>query len=246
MKRFVIALSILLAVCIPASAGSKTSKKSDTGQAVDAGSFTAFVNGKKVATETFRIDQREGYSTTTAQVKMEDGSNTTLESELQISSNGILRKYEWRELSPGKARADVAPSDQFIVEHVTTEPGAKPAELAFLLPPSTMIVDDYFFSHREILLWRYIAAACTQAQNNQCKMDKTQFGIFVPRQQTPTSVTLEYKGREKVQLKGAERELDRFDLAADGLAWSFWVDAADSYKLQRIVIASENTEVVRD
>ena len=35
-------------------------------------------------------------------------------------------------------------------------------------------------------------------------------------------------------------------MTADDLKWSLWLDSADSYKLQRILIASENTEVVRD
>lgn len=253
MKRsgIVLVSALLLSFPVWALPSSKTkkseTKKADAPQIVDSGSFGIFVNGKRIATESFQIHQKEGYSVTTSELKMEDGSKASQEAELEIMANGDLRKYEWREVNPTKARATVAPSDNFLIERLTAQPGDKPTELAFILPASTSVVDDYFFSHREILLWRYIATACGQpAQNNRCKMEKLQFGVFVPRQQVPTMVSLEYKGREKVQLRGAERELDRIDMTADGLQWSFWVDSADSYKLQRIVVNSEKTEIVRD
>lgn len=248
MKRFAVALFILCLLAVSSLASnSKTSKKGESSEIVDAGSFGVFVNGKRVATEKFEIQQKGEYSVTSSELKMEDGSKAAQTSELQVMANGNLRKYEWREVSPGKAKATVAPSDQFLIERVSMDPDAKPAELAFILPPSTQVVDDYFFSHREVLLWRYIAGACgAPSENNQCKMDKSQFGVFVPRQQTPITVSLEYKGPEKVQIRGAERQLERFDMTADDLKWSLWLDSADSYKLQRILIASENTEVVRD
>ena len=244
MKRLTVLVFVVLVGLGQAAAASKP-KRSDT--AVDAGSFGIFVNGKRVATEHFQIDQREGYSVTTSELKMEDGSKVAQHAELEIMSNGNLRKYSWSEVSPGKARATVEPSDTFLVEHVMPDPAQKPIELAFILPPSTVVMDDYFFSHREVLLWRYIAGGCGQAGSNaQCKLEKSQFGIFVPRQQSPSTVTLEYKGREKVAIKGAEQELDRFDLTAEGLSWSFWVDSANSYKLMRVAVPTEKTEVVRD
>ncbi len=253
MKRFGIVLVPLLLLSIPLWAYPSKAKKSDNKksdappQIVDSGSFGIFVNGKRIATESFQIHQNEGYSVTTSELKMEDGSKASQEAELQIMSNGDLRKYEWREVNPTKARATVAPSENFLIERLTPQPGDKPTELAFILPASTSVVDDYFFSHREILLWRYLATACGQpSQNSRCKVEKLQFGVFVPRQQTPTMVSLEYKGREKIQLRGAERELDRIDMNSDGLQWSFWVDAADNYKLQRIVVSGEKTEIVRD
>ncbi len=245
MKRCSLVVLVLL-LSLQLGAASKSTKKSDSANAIDAGSFGIFVNGKRVATENFQIHQRDGYSIASSELKMDDGSKAAQQAQLEILSNGNLRKYEWRELSPGKARATVEPSDQFLIERMTPDPNEKPIELAFILPPSTLVVDDYFFSHRELLLWRYIASGCPPAQNNQCRLEKLQFGVFVPRQQTPVMITLEYKGREKVQVRGADRELDRFDLTSEGQNWSFWVDTTDNYKLVRILVASENTEVVRD
>ncbi len=251
MKRFSVLVSVLLLLALEVGASpdsmASDKKKGETSQAVDSGSFGIFIDGKRLATETFQIHQYDGYSVTSSELKMEDGSKAAQQSRLEVLSNGNLRKYEWHELSPGKARATVQPSDQFLIERVSPEGSDKPTELAFILPPSTSVVDDYFFSHREVLLWRYIASGCPQpAQNNQCRLGKSRFGIFVPRQQAPTMVTLEYKGREQVPIHGADRQLDRFDMEAEGLNWSFWVDSADGYKLIRILVASEKTEVVRD
>ncbi len=251
MKRFSLLVFVLLLLALEVSAapGPKpsTKKKGESSQVVDSGSFGIFVDGKRLATETFQIHQYDGYSITRAELKMEDGSKAAQQSQLEVLSNGNLRKYEWHELSPGKGRASVQPSDQFLIERMSSEGSDKPLELAFILPASTSVVDDYFFSHREVLLWRYLAGAgCGQSQNNQCRPEKSKFGIFVPRQQAPTMVTLEYKGREQVQIRGAERQLDRFDMDAEGLNWSFWVDSADRYRLVRILIASEKTEVLRD
>ncbi len=57
-------------------------------------------------------------------------------------------------------------------------------------------------------------------------------------------VTLEYVGKEKVTIRGQQVELDRFNLEGDGIDWAMWLD--DAHKLQRVVIASDATEVVRD
>lgn len=248
MKKTVsVALFIaLLFITTPGFPGDKPRKpaKADA-QVVDSGSFGVYVSGRRVATESFQIQDRTDVKVATAELRTEEGK-ATQSYELQIMPNGDLRRYEWRELSPGKALTTVEPSEQFLIEKLTSEAvGAKPIELAFILPPSTQIVDDYFFSHRQILLWRYLAAGCAPSGDNRtCKLEKASFGVFVPRQQAPVTVALEYKGREKVALKGAETELDRFDLQSEDSTWSLWVDA--NYKLQRVVIAAENTEVLRD
>jgi len=59
-------------------------------------------------------------------------------------------------------------------------------------------------------------------------------------------VRLELVGREKVTIRGTERELLRLDLLGEAFAWHLWVDDKDQFKLVRVVIADENTEVVRD
>jgi hypothetical protein len=47
-----------------------------------------------------------------------------------------------------------------------------------------------------------------------------------------------------VNLRGVERDLIRLNLKTEGSEWGMWLDS--NYKLVRIVVASENTEVLRD
>lgn len=244
MKKKAVRFSIVLLGLIFASslavAGSKRSEK-DSGQTklVDSGSFGVFFKGHRIGTETFRVQEKADYSITTSDLKMEDG--TTQTSELQIFSNGNLRKYMWRALAPQKAESVVEPGDQILTQQITVG-SEKPQTRPYILPPSTIVLDDYFFVHRELLAWRYLASGC--AAKDPCPLPKSEMGIIVPRQQTPGLVTMEYKGREKVNLHGVEQELSRFLLKNEDQEWQLWLN--NQFKLVRILIASENTEVLRD
>jgi hypothetical protein len=132
------------------------------------------------------------------------------------------------------------------MEHISAGPDDKPVEQPFLLPASTSILDDYFFIHREILIWRYLATACKKENATiQCPANqKTQFGTMNPHQRSSVPLSLEFTGRDKVTIRGAERELNKFVLRSEGGDWTIWVD--DQFKLQRILITSDATEVVRD
>ena len=222
-------------------------KGSHEGQVVDSGSFGIMRQGRRIGTETFTIHQRPDASVITAQLKIEDGNDRASQtSELQVASNGDLRHYEWRELSPEKAQATVDYKDQFLVEHITVAPGSKPSERAFMLPPSTLVLDD-FFTHREILLWRYLATFCGAAVNSQgCKLQPVKFGVFIPRQQASAMVSLNYEGKDKVMFHGSERELDHFTLQSDDAVWNLWLEGSYPFKLLRILVPSENVEVLRD
>jgi hypothetical protein len=65
-----------------------------------------------------------------------------------------------------------------------------------------------------------------------------------PHQRSSVPLSLEFTGRDKVTIRGAERELNKFVLRSEGGDWTIWVD--DQFKLQRILITSDATEVVRD
>jgi hypothetical protein len=244
-------LRIFAALLAAAAIGSLPAwsyKGSSEGQLVDSGSFGILRQGRRIGTETFTIQQRADASVVVAQLKIDDGHDKASQtSELQIASNGDLRHYEWKELSPEKAQATVDYQDQFLVEHITVTPGSKPQERAFILPPSTVILDD-FFTHREVLLWRYLATYCGAAISPQgCKLQPGKFGVFMPRQQASTIVALSYEGKDKVTFHGAERELDRFSLQSDdGVAWTFWMESSYPFKLLRIVVPAEGVEVLRD
>jgi hypothetical protein len=136
----------------------------------------------------------------------------------------------------------IEPGDQILTQLITVG-SDKPVSHPYILPPSTIVLDDYFFVHRELLAWRYLGSGCIPGER-QCALPKAQMGILVPRQQTPAVVTMEYKGREKVTVHGVEQELSCFLLKNEDQEWQLWLN--DQYKLIRILIASENTEVVRD
>lgn len=239
------ALLLLLTQALIAAPGKE--KEKEAGQSVDSGSFGVFINGHRVATETFSIQENGKGSLVTSEFKSEPGMDPALQSsDLQLDSNGELRRYEWKQSLPEKVTATVTPSDQFLTEQVSTGPGDKPFDQPFLLPASTSILDDYFFVQREVLLWKYLATACRQDKGHiQCPLhQRAQFGTLNPHSRSSASATIEYSGKEKVSVRGAERELDRFDLKSDAGDWAFWAD--DQFKLVRILVTDAGTEVVRD
>ncbi len=242
MKTGLVACVVFLAALAAPSAD----KKPPAAKMVDEGSFGVFVGGRRVATEKFQIEQLADGNITRSELRVVDGgSNVVQKSELDMTSDGQLRRYAWSEISPGKAEATVVPQDQFLIERLVPSPAEKPIEQPFILPPSTVILDDYFFSQRQLLAWRYLGAGCQPASGRtECKLAPTRFGVLIPRQRASALVNVEYAGKEKVRIRGEERELDRFNLTGDGIDWRLWLD--QNYRLVRIVIASENTEVVRD
>ena len=222
--------------------------KKDTGnQMVDSGSLGVFTNGKRVATETFTIQQNASGSVISSHFKTDEGPDKAAQSsELQLAPNGDIRKYEWKEISPGKATATVAPSNEYLMEHVSGNPNEKPEDQPFMLPASTSVLDDYVFIHREVLVWRYLATACKQEQGSvKCPANqKTQFGAINPHQRSSLPLSVEFQGRDKVSIRGAEQELNKFVLRSEGGEWTMWLD--DQFKLQKILVPAEATEVIRD
>ncbi len=57
---------------------------------------------------------------------------------------------------------------------------------------------------------------------------------------------LELVGKEKITVRGVERELLRLNLTGDNFEWALWVDDHDQFKLIRVAIPADDTEVVRD
>jgi hypothetical protein len=221
--------------------------KKDSAQMVDSGSLGIFINGRRIATESFSIQQTANGSSITSNFKTEEGVDKAAQtSELQLTPSGEIRKYEWKEVSPGKSTATVAPSNDYLMERISNGSNEKPEEQPFLLPASTSILDDYAFIHRQVLIWRYLATTCKQEKDGvKCPANqKTQFGAMNPHQRTSLPLTVEFSGRDQTSIRGTEREMNKFILRSEGGDWTMWLD--DHFKLQRILIASDNTEVVRD
>jgi hypothetical protein len=236
-----LASALLFTFVILSIPASSASKKSET-NVVDSGVFGIYINGKRVASEKFEITQTPQMSVAKAELKLEDSKNAQT-AQLELTPAGNLVRYQWSEKDQGSAV--VEPKDEFLVEHVTLAQSSKAAEQPFILPASTLILDDYFFSQRQVLLWRYLATQCKIKPGEKgCMLSAAQFGVIVPRQQSSMQVSIEYKGQEKVNIKGTDQELTRFDLHADDTDWALYMDSA--YKIQKITIDASHTEVYRD
>lgn len=218
---------------------------------LDSGSFGVWVNGERIASESFLIEQNTLGSTITSEVKthgVRDGAGQ--KSTLQLASDGNLRRYDWVELSPGTGRASIVPNAEFLTEQFSAgTPGKKdekPTEQPILLPHSVVVLDDYFFIHRELAAWRYLAATCHhEDQGVQCPANQpAQLLALNPHLHESQALTLEYLGRETVSLRGTPRELNKLALRCESEVWTLWLD--DQFKLVRVVVLGDGTEVLRD
>ena len=233
----------LAALSLSAWAGDK--KKPAPSPVVDSGSFGVFVKGQRVITESFRIEQVNGLSTIKAQLKDPASSTTVQKCELELTSAGELIRYDWSQESGGSL--SVVPSNDFLIEKIAASTSGKPSEQPFLMPTTSMVLDNNFFVLREVLAWRYLAADCKSEDTGvKCQQSPAEFGVLVPQDHTSMRVRLELVGKEKVSIHGAQRELLRINLTGEGFEWGLWVDAQDQFKLIRVTIPADNTEVVRD
>ena len=230
-----------LLACLPLSAGKPKAPPAPPAKVVDEGTFSVIVNGSRVATETFSIKQNAQGSVSKSQLKVDD--KPTQDCEMSMGTNGNLIHYEWNDLMPPKGKNVVEPSNDFLVEHYA-RPDGKIGDQPFLMPASSIILEDAFFSHRELLLWRYFGTSCGKGEGKGCEFAKTQFGIVIPRQRVSSMVTVEYLGPDKVTLKGTTRDLTKLRIITEGPDWFAWVD--ENYKLQKISVPEDGTEVTRD
>jgi hypothetical protein len=240
---FVLAGS-LAALTIVHAADKKNQSKGP--QTVDSGAFGIFVKGQRVANETFTVQQQNDASIITSQLKEIVGADpVSQKSDLEINSKGELLRYNWSQSSGGSL--SVFPDNDFLKERILSSGSAKAAEQAFLLPSTSAILDNNFFIHREVLIWRFLAADCkSESGGLKCQQDPGEFGVLVPQDRNSIHVRLELVGKEKITIRGAERELVRLNLKGENFEWALWVDDKDQFKLIRASIPADNTEVVRD
>ena len=247
MKSSYRLMVFILALTLSATAVPKPKEKEAGNKPVDSGSFGIFMNGRRVGTETFVITQDQNGSVIHSEFKSEGTADSAAQtSELQLTPSGDIRRYEWKELSPGKGQSVVLPNEEFLNQRWSAGPGQKEGEQPYLLPHSTTILDDYFFVHREVLAWRFFASVCKQENGQlQCPLkQRTSFGTLNPHQRNSSPFTMEFLGREKVNYHGSEVDLLKIGLKNDAGDWQLWLD--NQLKLQRITIPEQGTEVVRD
>ena len=238
-------IGVVLA-CSLAFAGDKKDKiKTGSGQTIDSGSFGVFVKGKRVVTETFSVEQQNDVSVIKAQLKEADNPETIQKSELHITSGGELIRYDWSQESGGSLI--VLPNNEFLIEKIMATPASKPAEQPFLMPSTSVILDNNNFVQRELLIWRYLAADCkSEGGALKCQQGPVEFGALVPQDHTSIRVRVELVGKDRISIRGAERELLRVNLTGESFEWALWVDAQDQFKVMRVAIPADSTEVVRD
>jgi len=246
--RRVAALGLAIAVVVAGAAGADQKEQPKGGQAqvVDSGSFGVFIRGQRMLTETFSIQQASSGSIVKAQLReAAGGTPTDQKSSMEITPNAELTRYEWNG-GPGGGSLQVLPKNDFLIEKITTPGSSKPAEQSFLMPSTSMILDNNFFVYREVLIWRYMAADCHQESSGlKCKSPE-EFGALVPQDRTSLRVRIELVGKEKVTIRGIERQLLRLNLSGEGFEWAIWIDDQNQFKLMRVSIPADNTEVVRD
>jgi hypothetical protein len=242
--------AIVLISTLAAFAASPSRDKNDKSKPsgpviVDSGAFGVFVRGQRVATETFSVQLQNTNSIIKSQFKEINASDSASQkSDLEMTSSGELIHYEWSQASGGSI--SVFPDNEFLKERITTSPSKPAAEQAFLLPTATPVLDNNFFIHREVLAWKYLAIAPCKDEKDHRRCEPADFGTLIPQDRTSMSVRMELIGKEKVTIRGAERELLRLNLHGESFDWALWVDESDHFKLIRVAIPADNTEVVRD
>jgi len=241
---FIFVVTLVIAAAAPGY--SKDKDKDVSGHVVDSGTFAVFKGGQRVATETFSIQESPAGKTITASLKLV-GDVATQASELKLSPAGDLVHYNWHEISAQKAEVTVTPNDQFLIERITTANADKPVEQPFLMPTSSMILDNNTFVQREVLVWRYLASNCKPENGvGKCSPAPAQFGVIVPQEHISMSVTIELVGKEKVKVNNVERDLLRVNMKDDSGDWALWLDEQNQFKVVRIVVPSNSTEVIRE
>lgn len=241
MKRFLKCLAFLLAPALPLLLAAK-----DPGAVVDSGTFQIVVNGQQVGTETFKIQQQAGRSITTSSIKVQSGGTKAEQSSvLEMTAAGELIGYSWKEQSPGKAQTTVDVTSGALLQRVVAGEKAKPIEVPYMAAPTTFILDDNFFTHRQLLVWRYLAGSCGQ-KDGKPACNPTKLGVLVPAQHVMIVVNLELVGPEKLNWRGAERDMLHVRMTAEEVGWDIWVDPADNYKMVRVLVPANKTEVLRD
>jgi hypothetical protein len=245
MKRKIGLILLSAVMAAPASllwAADQKDKK-PASKVWDSGTFSIYMNGKRIGAEKFQIEQRGEVNVVTSEIKVDDGTTKAVQTaEMQITPKGELRSYVWRATVPQKEESSVEPKDQLLVEHVIPA-DQKKVDVPHILPTNTIILDDNFFSQRELLVLRYLATGC-QKQGQGLVCPQSQFGVLVPHSHTASDATIALQGQERIMVKGQPVEVNKLKLDMDGVSWLLWVN--DEYKILKMTVPATNVEVVRE
>jgi hypothetical protein len=243
IRAVVLSAAVLAAGALWAS-DQKDKKPTGTGTVWDSGSFGIYMNGKRVGTEKFHIERRADVNIVTSEIKMDDGTFKAVQTaEMQITPKGELRSYVWRSSVPQKEESSVEPKDELLMEHVIPA-DQKKTDVPHILPVNTVILDDNFFSQRELLVLRYLATGCVWKQDQGRICEPSHFGILIPHQHAAGEAVIALLGQEKITVKGRSVDVNKLKLDSEGVTWLLWV--GDDYKVLKMSVPASNVEVVRD
>lgn len=251
MKTGVFAFGVLLVFAaspIVLSAKSKdasSKEKLPVGKMVDSGTYGIFQNGRRVATEAFSISTENGVSTIDSRIEQPDTNQVNQTSKMQIASDGSLISYEWHEMQEPNAELTLLPKNEFLTEQLKQSATSKPIEHPFLMPKTSLVLDDNFTVQREVFAWRFLASACQQ-EKTDFKCAVTSFGTIDPQEANSIAVAAQPAGVDEITVHGVKRQLWRVNLKSDSENWSLWLDPLDHYKLIRLTRDGVDMEVVRD
>jgi hypothetical protein len=252
IKTILLGAVLCAAPCLWASDKDKSTPGT---KVVDSGSFGIYIQGTRIGTESFKIEDHGEYSVSTAEIRIDDGKvKATQTAEMQLSPQGELRSYTWHATLPANEESSVEPKDSLLVEHIIPA-DLKKVDVPHLLPLNTIILDDNFFSQRELLLWRYMKTFC----DAQLACHQGTFAVLVPRQHASANATIELIGPDKVKVNGTVRELSKVSVStgapkkmvvvngqqdAENGQWLLWVD--EQLKIVKMTVLGTNIEIVRD
>jgi hypothetical protein len=233
MKKFFVIISL---VCASFAADKKEPSIADSG------TLALMVNGRKVATEHFTMKQGTAGNSVSSTLDFDDGkTKAQQQSELEVGADGSFKRYVWQEVQPGKARITAEPQDKtFIAVREKSSDTAENKETLHPLDVSTItIVDTNFYSHVEVLMWRYLAMSCA---NGSCKFAVQKFPIFVPYQELAQLFTLSYVGNDAIHTAGGAKQASKFRVQTENGDIDVWMDG---FKMMKLKLPGA-VEVVRE
>jgi hypothetical protein len=213
------------------------------GTTVDSGSFVVMVGGKRVAKENFTMQQGANGNSVVSTLEFDNGTaKAQQQADLEVGSNGALHKYTWQELKPGKAKVVTEPQDTFIVVHQKMSETDTGKDITHPLDASTTsIVDENFYSHVQVLIWRYMAMNCDAKM--QCKFEEQKLPVFVPHEDMTQVFTLSYAGDQAILVKKSMMKANKFQVKTEVGEMTVWMDGV---KMVKLSLPGSNVEVVRE
>jgi hypothetical protein len=236
-------VSVVLLAAVASLFAYSKNKQKEVPKVIDKGTFQILVDGKEVGTESFTIEQRGSDNVTSSQIKVSGPTKAEQSSTLEMTSDGQLVHYGWKELAPERAETSIDVVQGSVIQRTTFAEQKKPLDIPYMVSPSTTVLDDNFFSHRQLLVWRFLGSCTVEGAQRKCQAAK--FRVLIPAQHITAVADLEMVGPEKQTIQGVEKDVVHIKLMAGDLEWAIYADPADSFKIVRISIPANKTEVLR-